>query len=174
MSANLDREKIARKIFEEIRDRPYRVALYPDAADNCFYKGTEVIQKLTSCGYEMRARVGEFYWEDTPCPKEIVDLHPENEAALHFYPEIYHDGAWKILDPSFNRVFSEKTGLPYSEFGEENEPCFPMEKLYNAAQQAEYTWKWVSNPQMMDNYMAENHDFLYALNLWLEEINPCP
>ena len=171
MLINMNYNDIAKEIFEEIRDRPYRVALYPDRAENCYYKGTELIDRLTTLGFAMRARIAEIQWDDTPCPKELLSLHPTDADTTHFYPEIFLDNEWKILDPSWNKSFAQKYDLPYSEFGQNNESCFKIHKLLDQEEQASYVAGWsakLENPQAFKQY----EPFLTALNEWLEEVNP--
>lgn len=167
------REDIARRSFEKIRDRPYRVAtsVHTPAA-NCYFKAMELVKILTTLGYETRGRLGEIDWADTPCPPEILVLRKEGVIDTHFYLEICLDGQWKTLDPSWNKAFAVKFGLDYSEFGEDNQTCFKITKLYDLEQQANYAWGWLSDETTIQRYMEDMGPFLTALNEWLSRENP--
>lgn len=166
------RNELAQNIFDEIRDRPYRVALYPEIANNCYFKSVELIQKLTDLGFPMRGRVGEIDWADTPCPPEILKLLPEDAVETHFFPEIMIDQEWRTLDPTWNKSFAVKYGLPYSEFGANNHSCFKIHRLYNLEEQAAYVWNFLNDKETADTYMQKARPFLTALNNWLEVENP--
>lgn len=167
------RENIARQIFEEIRDRPYRVttSVHTSAA-NCYFKAMELVKQFTTLGYECRGRLGEIDWADTPCPPEILALRKPGVVDTHFYLEIFLDGAWKIIDPSWNKSFAVKYSLPYSEFGADNQACFKITKLYDLEQQATYAWSWLNDETTIAKYMEDMGPFLTALNKWLEKENP--
>lgn len=166
------RNDLAQKIFEEIRDRPFRTALYPEKANNCYFKSSELIQKLTDLGFSMRGRLGEVDWADTPCPPEILKLLPEDAVETHFFPEIRVDGEWKILDPTWNKSFAVKFNLPYSEFNRENESCFKIHRLYDLEEQAAYVWTFLNDQQAADIYIKKARPFLSAINEWLDIENP--
>ncbi len=158
----------AQTIFEEIRDRPYRGTTYPEKSQNCYFKGTELLSRLTTLGFAMRARIGEMQWEDAPVPTEIVKLLPKDSISTHFYPEIFIDEKWRILDPSWNKSFAQKYNLPYSKFGEDNESCFKITKLYDETEQAQYIKDWTEK----ESNDSSNDLFITAMNNWLEDVNP--
>ncbi len=169
----MGREHFAKEIFEEIRDRPYRGAIYPNTAWNCYFKGIELIGRLATLGYLMRARIGEIHWEDTPLPPNIIALKPKDSLDTHYYPEIWMNDEWKILDPSWNKSFAEKYNLPFSEFGKDNESCFKIIKLYNETEQASYIETWLK--KVDSKIVDERTDytlFINAMNKWLNDVNP--
>lgn len=170
----MTREEIAAKIFEDIRERPYRVAVSADApADNCYFKGVELIKMMTTLGYTMRGRVGEINWHDWPLPQDILALMNTDAPETHFYPEILmDDGNWYVLDPSLNKAFAQKFGLPYSEFGAANMPCFRITRLYEPNEQAPYAWSWLSDKTVIERYTEKMGPFMNALNEWLKRENP--
>ena len=166
-------DALARSVFEEIRDRPYRIAPTPEEkADNCYFKGTELIQKLTGFGYKMRGRLGDIDWHDGPYPHEVLALLPPDTFDTHFYPEIYMDGEWKILDPSLNKSFAQQYGMPYSEFGADNESCFTIRRLFDFDEQAAYTNRWLTDDQFVYDYQSQRRQFFESLNDWFERVNP--
>lgn len=167
------REDITRKIFEEIRDRPYRVATSAHTpATNCYFKAMELVKPLTTFGYELRGKLGEIDWADTPCPQHILALRKPNVIDTHFYLEILLDGRWKILDPSWNKSFALKHSLPYSEFGADNTSCFKITKMYDVESQTAYAWGWLHDPSLIEKYIDDMGPFLTGLNQWLEKENP--
>ncbi len=165
----------AQRIFEDIRDRPYRVALTPDLpADNCYYKGIELIKELTPLGYAMRARCGTVDWRDLDMiPHYIFEFYCEktNIAHTHFYPEICLDGRWLILDPSWNKTFAEEYGLPYSQFGADNISCFNIHKLFSQEEQIAYTAQCLNHDES-EIYFKEMERFYTEINHWLKQHNP--
>lgn len=167
------REKIARQIFDDIRDRPFRVATSINApAANCYFKAMELVKLLTTLGYECRGRLGEIDWADTPCPLDILALKNPGVIDTHFYLEVFLDGKWKIQDPTWNKSFALKHGLSYSEFGADNQSCFKITKLYDLETQAAYASGWLSDQSVIEKYMDDMGPFLTALNAWLEKENP--
>lgn len=169
----MTRNDIAKQIFEEIRDRPYRGAIYPEKAWNCYHKGTELLGKLAILGFPVRARIVEIDWQDTPVPKNILALIPEGSYETHFHVEIFMDDEWKLLDPSWNKSFAKKFNLPYSKFGADNESCFKIINVLDEQKQAyHYTSHWLHQRDTNTEYFYAYKKFIVALNKWLEEVNP--
>lgn len=167
---------VAQKIFEHIRDRPYRVATDPHTpADNCYFKSIELIKELTGYGYTLRARLGEIDWRDLPFLPDNIMAHYEhhtNTAHTHFYPEIYIDNEWRILDPSWNKAFAENYDLPFSVFGEENQSCFKITKLYSHEEQIHYVSNWMNDAQKTKEFFSHTKEFFQHVNDWLKRNNP--
>jgi hypothetical protein len=95
-------------VFREIQARPYGISPTPAvSSNNCFYKGSE---RLGVMGYTVRGRVGETSWRNSPVPKEIVDLLPDDILVTHFFTEILIDDQWRIVDPNYQNDFFTRGG----------------------------------------------------------------
>lgn len=160
----------ARQIFEEIQGRPYRVAVAPDiVANNCYYKGQELLQRLALLGYAVRGRVCETFWDPQVFPQDIVDLHPDDILSTHFYVEVLVDDEWRIIDPSFQPALAQY-GFTIGSWEGTPTPCFPAVKIYSDVEMAQYQRLWRS-PGYMENYFQRCQDFLSRMNAWLEKLD---
>ncbi len=159
----------ARRIFEEIRSRPYRVSdKIGMPADNCYFKGVELLQRLGVLGYAVRGRVGETRWDRTIIPDRIVDLYPARFLVTHFYVEAEIEGAWRILDPSFDPAL-RKAGFRIAEWDGENAPCFDMVKVHSQEEAVAYQAMW-NDPVYALGYFEQAGAFLTELNAWLDSV----
>lgn len=166
------RECMAKAIFEEVRDQPYRVSEFiGDPAFNCSFKGKQLLEQLGALGLPVRGRVAEMLWENTLIPKEIVSLYPKEILATHFFVEIQEDDIWRPLDPSWDKAL-EKAGFAIATWKGENTPAFPLEKVYEPEEQASYIKFW-KNHEYAENYYAKANRFLKAVNVWLKEVRGC-
>jgi len=157
----------AKKIFKEIQSRPYRLSLTPtQTAQNCYFKGIELLQRLGIMGYTVRGRVGETYWDKEIIPDEIVSFYPENLLTTHFFVEAKIDGKWQILDPSFQPNL-EKVGFTIGSW-ENNKHCFPITKLYSQEESLAYQQKWFS-PNYQEHFFKEGKLFWKALDDWFKQ-----
>lgn len=156
-------------IFKEIQNRPYRVSTRPNvAADDCFPKGIELIQRLGMLGYAVRGRICETFWDEAIFPREIVALHPKDILCTHFFVELEMDGEWKILDPSFPPTM-KRLGCSIGSFSGTPAPCFPVTRLYTQEENIRYQQLWES-PTCIEDYFTRCGDFLSRLNAWLESV----
>lgn len=157
-------------IFEEIQGRPYRVSTRPNIrAENCFFKGIELIQRLGMLGYAVRGRVCETFWDDALFPREIVALYPTDIPCTHFFVEMEIGGTWKIVDPSFPPTM-KRLGCTIGSFSGTPMPCFPVAKLYTQEENIRYQQIW-ENPAYIESYFTRCGNFLVRLNAWLESID---
>lgn len=155
----------ARTIFNEIRARPYRVNTAPGLrAENCYFKGIELLQRLGALGYAVRGVIGETYWDPTVFPVELLRLLPEDTLATHFWCEAELDGAWIALDTSFNPELA-KHGFAVSEFGD-GVLCFPITRRYAPDEMQEYMAAW-NEPGRADAFFKANASFFSAFNTWI-------
>jgi hypothetical protein len=164
-----DRDSIAKHIFEEVRDQPYRLSLFAgDLAPNCALKGTQLIERLGSLGFGVRGRVADFLWENTPLPKEIVSLYPTDLEVTHFFVEILIDDDWRQLDASWDSGL-EKCGFPIATWDGINSPGIKLERIYGFEEQASYL-KLCANRAYAEKYFTKAADFLREANKWFEKI----
>lgn len=159
----------AKDIFLEIQARPYScLAETPEApCNNCFYKGRELIQRLAILGYAVRGRVGETTWHAGNIPKYISDLLPKDMLVTHFYPEIFLDNKWRIIDPSFQPSL-EKYDLTIGSW-ENGKSCFPLQKIYTQEESIAYQKMWF-NPEYQKEFFERGGKCWTALNTWFNEI----
>ena len=147
---------LAIKTFEEIQARPFGISLDSKTpCNNCFYKGKELLERLGILGYTVRGRISETYWDEKIFDKQITSLLPEDILVTHFFVEIYEDGVWRALDPSYQPSL-EKYGLTIGSWNN-GKTCFPITKLYTQEESIEYQKQWFS---------PENDFFERGLPCW--------
>lgn len=158
---------LAQSIFDEIQARPYNVAVTADEpANNCYYKGLELIQKLGELGYAVRGRIGETQWH-AMVPVTILEMMPQDVPVTHFFVEILLDGEWRVLDASFQPALA-KFGFPVGGW-ETGQLCFPIHKLYSQEEVLLYFEKWADEDLLAD-YFARGRPAFEALNLWFDNL----
>ena len=161
--------EVAKKIFDEIRNRPYAWSTKPgEHSNNCYFKGIELLQRLGILGYPVRGRVGDTYLDDN-VPQEIHVLYPrEKEYRLtHFWIEAEIDGKWRNLDPSYDPPLA-KAGFRVNEF-ESDGICFDITETYSLEKAIEYQEIW-SQPGYGAAYFEAIAECASAMNTWLESI----
>ena len=90
------------RIFEKIRDVPYRIPLTLKEEDNCCSGKHEKLYKiLIQEGYDVRYKVCVFLWESMNLPENLKNI-PHEKDCTHTYLEINIDGDWKILDATWD------------------------------------------------------------------------
>lgn len=161
----MDADAIARKVFERIRDLPYRVTEFAgDDCPNCFNKGTRLMHELGVMGYTVRGQTAEIRWEDCPLPRKIIELHPKDILATHFYIEIEQNGVWRALDPTWDKGLA-KIGCPIAEWDGKNSPAFPIVKKFTQEEQVAYL-EMTGTSEFIDDYYNRTGDFLRKANEW--------
>ncbi len=164
--------RIALAIFEQIRERPYRVSTSPNIpANNCFFKGLELLQRLGSLGYAVRGRICETFWEGSIFPSEIVVLYPKDLECTHFFIEVEIEGTWRLVDASFPSAM-RKVGAFVGEFRGTPRPCFPVRKLYTHEESIQVQTRWQDETYAL-SYFDRCQPFLISLNRWLESLDEC-
>lgn len=157
----------AHAIFNEIRARPYAVMQYANTrAENCYFKGTELLQRLGARGFTVRGQVGETYWDPALFPPDVLALASHDFKDAHFWCEVQLDGAWVKLDLSFDPGLA-RAGFVVSEFGD-GELCFPITRTYTHQENVTYHTQW-HDPAYAAAYFAANGPFLAALNAFFEK-----
>jgi hypothetical protein len=165
----LDQHKEAQSIFYEIQARPYAVSeMVGKPANNCYFKGIELLQRLGVLGYAVRGRTGETFWDKALIPDEISSLYPKQHLVTHFFVEVEIDGVWWALDPTIDPAL-EKNGFQVGKWDESRTLCFPITKLYNHTEQIAYATQW-NDPAYAQSYFADAGLFLKRLNGWLSTV----
>lgn len=154
------------EIFKEIQARPYRIPRTIDEkAQNCYFKGIELLQRLGVFGYTVRGRVGETYWDKAIIPADILDLIPGDIPSTHFFVEIYLDGVWRALDPSFQPSL-EQYGFTIGSW-ENGKLCFPITKLYTQEESLAYQDQWF-DPDYQRDFFTRSAPAWIALDQYFE------
>lgn len=155
----------AKLIFNEIRDRPYEWVTVPNKpAQNCYFKGIELLQRLGILGYAVRGQVGETQLDDL-VPESIRDLYPHDFELSHFWVEVLLDGHWHTLDPSFDALLL-RGGLPVTEW-ESNSTCFEIIKTYTQEEIIAKQNEW-NNADFTHRYFKAVAPCALALNRWYQ------
>lgn len=152
----------AKAIFDEIRARPYAVSQTPGVrAENCYFKGTELLQRLGALGYSVRGSVCDTYWDSKLFPADLLTLEPKDFKTTHFYCEAELDGVWTPLDPSFDPALAAH-GFTVSEFGD-GKLCFPATRHFTQEENIAYQAVW-SDPDYTRRYFTASAAFLAGIN----------
>lgn len=158
----------AKAIFDEIRARPYAVSTAPGVrAENCYFKGTELMERLGALGYTVRGCVGKSGWDPAFFPAEILTLASPDFEDTHFWCEALLDGEWVALDTSIDLPLA-KHGFTATEFGD-GRLCFAVSRKLTEAEQAAHMEMW-SDPAYTAAYFKANSAFLEALNRYFEKL----
>lgn len=157
------------QIFEEIQARPYRIATSPEqVADNCYFKGIELLQRLGILGYTVRGRVGETYWDPQIAPAKIIELLPNEILVTHFFVEVLIDNEWRIIDPSFQKDLASY-GFTIGSW-DNGEHCFPITKLYTQEESIAYQQEWF-NSESQKSFFLDGGECWKALDAWFQKIS---
>lgn len=157
----------ARAIFEEIRNRPYAWSSQMDKpADNCYFKGIELLQRLGTLGYAVRGRVGETFL-DAKIPEEIRLLYPSEFQLTHFWVEVLLKDVWHTLDASYDPGL-ENAGFNVNDW-DSNRTCFEITKVYTQQEAIAYQDVW-SDPEYARSYFEAVGPCATALNKWYESL----
>ncbi|MGE3771048.1 MAG: hypothetical protein AB7G06_08885 [Bdellovibrionales bacterium] len=158
----------ARKVFEEIQARPYGLSIaYNAPANNCYFKGVELLQRLGVLGYAVRGRVGDTSWDAAIVPKHIMDLLPPDIKTTHFFVEAMIDGEWRALDPSLQPSLG-KLGFAIGSW-DNGKHCFPITKLYTQEESIAYQAEWFNEEKSRD-FFERGAACWRALNAWFQEM----
>ena len=158
---------LAESIFVEIRNRPYAWACKEGvAANNCYYKGIELLRRLGEAGYAVRGRVGETCL-DSKIPERIRELYPDEFKLTHFFVEAHIDDKWRVLDPSFDPPL-KRHGFIVNDWGS-NRTCFEITQLYSQEEQIVYQQEWFSH-EYASRYFDKIFPCARALNEYLERL----
>jgi hypothetical protein len=157
----------AKNIFEEIRNRPYAWSTsLGEPANNCYFKGIELLQRLGVLGYAVRGRVGETYL-DEKIPFEIRNLYPIQFLLTHFWVEVQIEGKWIILDSSYDPPLA-RSGFVVNEW-DSGRTCFDITKTYTQEEAIRCQAEW-SDFEYCKSYFESIAPCASALNSWLSEI----
>jgi len=153
----------ARTLFEEIRNRPYAWSTeIGKPANNCYFKGIELLQRLGILGYAVRGRVGETYL-DTKTPEAIRALYPSEFQLTHFWVEVLLGDIWHTLDASYDPGLAS-AGFVVNDWST-NRTCFEITKRYSQQEAIAYHHMW-KYPEYARAYFEAVAPCATALNSW--------
>lgn len=157
----------ARAIFEEIRNRPYAWSTeLGKPANNCYFKGIELLQRLGIIGYTVRGRTGETYL-DNKIPEQIRALYRPEFQLTHFWVEVLLGDIWYALDASYDPGLAS-AGFDVNDW-DSNRICFQITKTYTQEEAIAYQAVW-TNPEYAQSYFKAIAPCANALNLWYEDM----
>jgi hypothetical protein len=157
----------ARTIFEEIRNRPYAWSTeIGKPANNCYFKGVELLQRLGVLGYAVRGRVGETYL-DTKTPEAIRALYPSEFQLTHFWVDVLLGDVWHTLDASYDPGLAS-AGFDVNDWNS-NRTCFQITKAYTQQETIAYQHVW-GDPEYARSYFEAVGPCAAALNSWYDSL----
>ncbi len=162
----LSRDQMAQRIFEEIRERPYRVKeTAVDESNNCAKKNLELSQRLAMLRYEVRGRLVEFEWAEMGLPADILALYPDEFPATHYYLEVCENGKWRALDASWDSRLAQTLNYRLCDW-QNGQAGLTSTHDYNGEELAAYLQTWWDQ-QLVADYFLKAGPFLVAVNQWL-------
>lgn len=164
--------EIVKKFFE-IRDIEYRIPLtvaeFNQQLDyrlsaNCSVKMILFKRWLDEAGFLSKYRVCEFRWSDLGLPENLI-FKPHPDPDLHVYLEIYLNGSWIDVDPTWDKSLQDF--LPVNNW-DGNSDCsiaVPIIKKYGYEESNK-----IMNTSFDDDEMRGSVGFYEAFNAWLDQI----
>ena len=157
----------AKAIFCEIRNRPYAWSTtYGLPANNCYFKGTELLQRLGAIGYTVRGKVRETYL-DEKIPTEIKNQYPSQFLLTHFWVEVFLENMWHTLDASYDPGL-QRIGFIVNGW-ESNQTCFDITKVCTQEETVSYAVEWHSE-EYAQRYFSAIYPCATSLNAWFEKL----
>ena len=155
----------AKSIFKEIQNRPYAWSTTPGViANNCYFKGIELLQRLAILGYAVRGQVGDTFL-DPIIPRDISSLYPTQFKLTHFWVEILINNDWHKLDASYDPPL-ERAGFMIADWNS-NRTCFEITKTYTQEELILYQSEW-AQPAYAEAYFKAIAPCANALNEWYQ------
>jgi len=156
------------KIFESVRDIPYKIPLSYEEEDNCCSgKSDKLFDLLVKEGYKVRYRVCLFLWEDLSLPEEVRKISHDKDCT-HTYLEIYLKGGWKILDSAWDiglkDIFEVNNwdGKSGTKIALDPIKIFSPEKSLSIVKD--------QTKKVIDDDLSRNKKFYKKFNEWLDRI----
>lgn len=159
--------KAAKAIFEDIRNRPYAWSTVPgESADNCYFKGVDLLKGLGVLGYSVRGRIGDTYLDDK-VSAEIKGLYPSTFPLTHFWVEVHLEDQWRALDPSYDPPLA-RAGFLVNEW-DSNRTCFDITRIYTQEESIAYQNVW-QDSEYVHKYFEAIAPCAAALNKWYQTL----
>ncbi|HEU0117500.1 MAG TPA: hypothetical protein VFR09_02600 [Alphaproteobacteria bacterium] len=160
------------KLFQFIRDIPYRIALSQDEQDYSCAAKTPMLQKmLSTVGLKSRRICCQFEWKSFGLPEDILKQAIATECG-HEYLEVYipENDKWVAADPTWDSKINS-TGLPIAEWDGMNPTALAIKptKVFSPEESAKINEE-VENAskEAWNTFFEENRIFFRSLNAWFE------
>lgn len=155
------------RLFNEIRDTPYRIPLAATEIDQCCTgKHKRLKAQLEETGLSVRWRVCTFKWSDIPLPTEVSEIaHADN--STHAYLEVERDGVWKKVDATWDSRLSSI--LPVTEWDGDSDTALAVPSLetYSPEESAQIISD--ESSEIIERDLKINKEFYSSFNQWLEQ-----
>ena len=159
------------KIFESVRDIPYRIPLSLEEEDNCCSgKHEKLLRILKERGYEVRYRVCVFLWSSLSLPKDLKKISHSGKSS-HIYLEIKLDGVWRILDATWDKGLKGLFHVSEWDGKSNTEIAVKPVKIFSAEETTKVV-KMENDEISIKRDLEANGKFYEAFNKWLEK-NRC-
>ncbi len=155
------------KIFEDVRDIPYRLRFSADDNDfSCDGKHRRLAELLIPLGYEVRPRTCLYKWESMPIPQSILKLDPA-EFYLHRFLEILIGDRWVRIDVTWDRALGRI--FPVNEWDGKSDTAIGVPYVGNifSPEDSEFP---EFDKEKVDANLKKRKIFHEAFNSWLDEI----
>ena len=163
----MNKEK-AIKVFEEIRDIPYRIPLTAIEVDHsCSGKHMLLKKELERLGYTVRHRVCSFRWSSVDLPIEVTRV-PHEDASTHSYLEFKKDDIWIPVDATWDQAISSVLSSN-SWDGESATPIAVKANVFFSPEESEQIMTQISEKEV-ESDLEINGQFYAAFNDWLAEV----
>jgi hypothetical protein len=156
------------KIFNNVRDIPYRIPLNYEEEDNCCSGKSEKLLKMFSeNGIKARYRVCIFLWQDLNLPADLIKI-PHDLDCTHSFVEVFLNGSWKKIDATWDISLSEIfhiniwDGKSSTKIGVKPIKTFTPKKSMSIMSN--------QSKEVIENDLSRNREFYKAFNDWLEKI----
>jgi hypothetical protein len=157
------------RIFEKVRDIPYRIPLNLKEKDNtCSGKSRKLFKLLSERGYKVRYRVGICSWDAFPLPKEIKEI-PHDKKTMHSYVEIFLEGKWIILDTTWDKKLKKILFVNDWDGKSNTKLGFKITKLFGPKKSIRLMEHDTSKKKLEVEF-KRNRKFYKAINLWLAKV----
>ena len=152
------------KIFNSVRDIPYRLSLSLDEEDHCCLgKHTILYNLLKEKGCEVRYQICDFLWSSLNFPKEVKEI-PHEDPCGHLYLEIKIKNKWKVLDATWDKGLEDILPVNYWDGKSETKIGVKPTRIYKPCIVEERADKATFKKEM-----EINGEFYKAFNEWLEK-----
>ena len=153
-------------LFIQERDIPYCIPLSVAEVDYCCSgKHERLRNRFREAGYETQYRVCWFRWSDLALPEDVASV-PHEDACSHVYLEVNIDGAWKVVDATWDPGLA--SALPVNEWEGEMRVAVPATKTLSREESEAYMASLTSQDAQTD--LEKHGKFYRALNEWFEKV----
>lgn len=156
------------KIFETVRDMPYRIPLNLKEADFCCSGKHKILKDLfIEQGLEIRYRVCSFSWSSINLPEKVRNIS-HGDYSTYVYLEVLIDGKWIVVDATWDKEIEDV--LHVNEWDGKTDTKIAVNPLeIFSLDKSEGIMNGESDEKIL-NDLKINGKFYEAFNNWLEEV----